>query len=168
MRLKEGKIFRNSINKESREILSKEYDKTKNDYYGFVKKHNEIGLKQVIITSEIMIKLIEVYVLSRKFNINRVEFMVNDSILDDEINRYLHDMKKDRANLVYLLNHLKFLSHDESIDIKSIELQGKEIETDKTCRLIIRVNGLFSISEYSYNDESEYLISKILEVLNDR
>lgn len=168
MKLKEGKIFRNSKNKENIEIFPKEYDKSKNDYYGFIKKYNEIGLKQVIITSEIMIKLIEIYTVSRKFNINKIDFIVEDSVLDDEINMYLHKIREDRANLVYLLDHLKFLSHDDSIDIKSITLQGKTINTDKISRLIIRVNGLFSISDYSYKNESDYLSDEISGILNDR
>jgi UTP-glucose-1-phosphate uridylyltransferase len=167
MKFKEGKVFRNSKNIKNIEIIAKEYDKTKNDYYGFIKKYNSLGLRQVIITSEIMIKLIEIYTVSRRFSINEIDFMVEDYVLDDEINMYLSNIKEDRANLVYLLEHLKFLAHDDSIDIKSITLQGQSINIEKEFRVIIRVNGLFSISDYSYGDESEFLVEKISDIFND-
>lgn len=167
MILKEGKIFRNSKNIATNiEIIVKEYDKAKDDYYRFIKEYNRLGLKQVIITSEIMIKLMEIYTINRKFNINKIDFIVEDSILNDEINMYLAKIREDRANLGYLLGHLKFLAQDDSIDIKSITLQGKAINIDKESRIIVRVNGLFSISDYSYHDESEFLRGIVSDIFN--
>lgn len=128
MKLKEGKIFRNSKKNTSNiEIIIKEYDKTKNDYYAFLKRYSDLGLKQVIITSEIMIRLIEVYMVEREFDIIKIDFMVEDDDLNNEINSYLSGVRENRAKLGYLLERLRFLTQDDSIDIKSITLQGKAL-----------------------------------------
>lgn len=167
MKLKEGKIFRNSKSvSKNIEIITKEYDKTKNEYYNFIKRQGNLGLKQVIITSEIMIKLMEHYIISRKFDIYKIDFIVEDKTLNDEINIYLSKIKEDRAILGHLLNHLKFLAYEDSIDIKSITLQGRARKIDKESRIIIKVNGLFSISEYSYQDESKQLENIISSIFN--
>ena len=78
----------------------------------------------------------------------------------------LTKIREDRANLGHLLEHLKFLAQDDSIDIKSITLQGKAINIDKESRITVRVNGLFSISDYSYHDESEFLKEMVSDIFN--
>ena len=81
MEMFQGKLFQNN-----KEITIKEYDVKKiHDYYKFVQENHNLGYSQVVITTEIMLNLIEYYFVKRKFNIIMFEFIDEDLELEAEI-----------------------------------------------------------------------------------
>lgn len=159
MKYKFGKVFK-KVYTNHNELAKFSYTPSEDNYYEFVKKQRDADFKQVIITSEMMIKIIEKYFLERKFKIKNVEFMIEDKILEKEVNEILEILKFDRGNFVLLLNKLMFLIEETSIDIKKIELNSSE--NKKIISFFIQVNGVFAINETIFDEESEKLI-EILE-----
>lgn len=127
------------------------------DYYAFVKSHTEEGMRQVIITSEIMLLLIEECFILRKFEIVSIEFMVEDEELDAEINAILNRMANDRVYWGELKSKLEFLNEQASIDIKKIKLKGMA-KNGRSFSMFFQVNGIFGISDFAYDEEKNYLL----------
>ncbi len=157
----QGKLFR-SI--QSGNIISLQYDTQKTEYYAFIKEATSAGLKQVIITSDIMISLLDYFIHMHKGIISGIEFFEEDSELSDDISSYLKSMKEDRAFWSILKEKLVFLSKEDSIDIKKIELSfllsGTFVWTS------IYVNGIFSTSDKNYSEIKRVLIDRLGELLH--
>lgn len=167
MRKKLGKIFVKYLY-EQKDIIAVPYDPAiEKDYYAFIKKNYDNDLIQFIFTSEIMAKLLNYYFLERKFTITKIDFMEEDESLTERIDSILDMINADRAYFSDLLNEIKFLIDVSSIDIKRMEFKFKNIETGKSLRMMVQVNGIFEIDENNYKAESTNL-EKLLELLYDR
>lgn len=156
MKNRYAKIFGTSF---ENKIVNIEYSPG-NDYYEFIREQREAGFKQIIITSEIMLKIIDEYFLNRKMNISSIEFMVDDDCLDKEVKSILNNMLSDRAYYNKLIDKIKFLIEESSIDIKKIELKGK-LEDNTVISIFIQVNGILGINEDHFEDEAKRLVNKI-------
>lgn len=154
-----AKIFKR-ISADKAKLVKVDYSPSQDDYYSFVKKHFDEGLRQVIITSEAMIEIAKEYFINRNFKISRIEFMIDDECLSDEIRNILEKLNNDRAYLGHLVDRLRFLIEESSIDIKKIELKGKA-ENNTSVSLFFQVNGVFGITDSSFEIESLKLIEKI-------
>lgn len=146
-----GKLFQD-VN--SRKILSFSYDLNK-DYYTLIREAQTKGYSQSIITSDIMIKLIEHFITEHKSIVTSIEFFVNDSDLELEIKALLNKMCKNSAYWGVLKNKLEFLTSTISIDIKKIDIKC----IDTSCLLSIYVNGVFTVTSTAYNDVSKEIAS---------
>lgn len=119
------------------------------EYYTFLKKCHQDGFRQIIITSEIMIKLIEHFVLEAKYTIYSIEFVEEDETLNDDISALLALVATDTAYLSKLLEQLHFLSEKSSIDIKRIYFKGRNTEK-QAVNFFIQSNGILGIDENSF------------------
>lgn len=163
-----GKVFRKIANNNNNniELVVKEYNQGEN-YYEFLRNNKKDGLNQIIITSDIMISIIEHYVVEREFNIISIDFIIEDESLNEDINEYMKMIKEDKLKVVYLLKHLNFLTQDESIDLKAIKLKGVCHEKEKSFILSIKVNGIFTIREDLFIIESTYLVNLLNGMINE-
>lgn len=156
-----GKIFR-LINSNQLKIepYNDEYD-----YYEFIKNERKKGYQQFIITSEYMIKLLEVYFLIRKFRIIDISFIEEDASLIEDIEYFLNKLKKEEHssdNFNILKKQLMVLNDEESIDIKKIVIQGRTLDCfDKETQITIMVNGVIFIDNESFFSEADYLITNL-------
>ena len=76
-----GKLFKNlSTNK----ICCFSYDEKQN-YYVFIQEILQQGYHQCIVTSDIMIKIIEHYILSGNVEVTSIEFMTEEDELENDI-----------------------------------------------------------------------------------
>lgn len=130
-----------------------------NDYYSLIKEAQNCGFRQCIITSDIMIQIIEFFMLKCKAELISIDFMIEDELLQDEINFILQKMKTNLAYWSTLKQKLFFISQNDSIDIKNIKLRCIE---DKPYLLSIQVNGIINISQNAYEDVVKTVI-KITE-----
>lgn len=149
-----------------KKIVPKPYDPAINkDYYSYVKRYCDKGFNQFIITSEYMMELLEYYFLERKFSITEIIFLEDDLELEENISWHLERLTEDRAYYNKLIDRLKFLFDDSSIDIKRIVLQGKLLDQKKGYMSIMaQVNGIYSIDlkqEEHFNEENKKIISII-------
>ena len=133
------------------------------DYLNFVKKQHEIGWRQVIITSEVMINLIE-KLKEDNLDLYDIEFMEDyESEIKNEIKDYIDLMKKEKSYFSIILKELYFLSERSSIEIKRIYFKGRN-ENNSVVRCFVQSNGIISVNDSSYNYISEK-IRRIVEEL---
>nr|WP_294490581.1 hypothetical protein [uncultured Anaerosporobacter sp.] len=150
-----AKLF---IHRDCTKIVNVVY--SSDEYYKIVKENCENGLKQVIITSDMMTKILHDYFFQKKYNITGIEFMEDDSTLNREINNILLKLKEDRAYINDLLNKINFLSEESAIDIKMIELRGRD-DQNQAVKIVILVNGVYSITDKVFEKESNDLLAMI-------
>lgn len=147
-----GKLFRNTV---SREIAAFPYDFSKN-YYALIQEAQKKGYEQCIITSDIMIELME-YFLMKQSTINSIEFFVEDTELESEINTIIRKIKTNGIYWESLKNKLIFLSTENSIEIKAVTIKSLEYI------IKIAVNGIFTVTSSFYGIISNELASFIGE-----
>ena len=112
------------------------------EYYDFLKKCHINGFRQIIITSEIMIKFIDYFVLDFNYEIYSIEFMEDDK-----------DLSK-------LKEQLLFLSEKSSIEIQRIYFKGRDAQ-GRALNFYLQSNGIFGINDAHYPIISE----KIAELM---
>ena len=103
---KYGKLFKGSS---TNRICYFSYDAREN-YYAFIQGMLQQGYHQCIVTSDIMIKIIEHYILSESVEVTSIEFMIEDDELEDDITNILKLMKKNSGYWEILKKKLSFLS----------------------------------------------------------
>lgn len=150
-----------------KDIVAIEYTmEDQKNYFNFVKSQTKQDMRQVIITSEIMLEILEKSILKKNIcKINSIKFAEEDSELDEEVNLYIKDINKDKNNLEKLLSKLECISSSSSIDIEEIEIIVNEKENDKFIKVKIWVNGIIEIEA---NDSRENRINYILEVIKSK
>lgn len=151
MKMKTGKLF---YGIEKKQVSVVEYDSSSGDYYALILEAQKKGCRQVILTSDIMIKIAEAFLTTESATITDIAFFVEDDNLQKEIAKLIELMRQNSAYWGALKDKLKFLSEDDSIDIKKISLQGKN---DGGFLISLFVNGVISISESAYSSLSEKL-----------
>ena len=140
----------------SKKVISISYDETKNDYYSFLKKQFEAGYRQIIISSEVMIEIINHAVLSEGLKISEVLLSEDDDDAQTEIAYYLDLISKNPAHFGSLVSKLAFLSDNSSIDIQRIAISGRTADK-RPVECYIQSNGIFAINSEMY----EYLEKKL-------
>ena len=144
---KQGKLFRNNA---SGKVECAEYDVNQN-YYAFIQDKQKEGYNQCIVTSDIMIEIMQCFLLNNRVEITSINFMVDDTILSS--------MKQNAGYWEILKNKLSFLSQNDSIEIKKVNYR---LLTGNGALFSIQVNGIVTISENQY-DAISNKISSIME-----
>lgn len=152
-----AKLF---INKSNNKIVKVKYSPGYDDYYTIVKENCTKGYKQIIITSKIMTSVIENYFYTKSYEIAAIEFMEDDITLKKEIDIILTKLKVEKAYFGVLLEKINFLSEESAIDIRSIELKGRN-DRQEAINILLQVNGIIGINEKCFEEESEILIKNI-------
>ena len=144
VRYDKGKLFR-KIDTFPQKITCLAMDDSV-EYYDFLKKCHINGFRQIIITSEIMIKFIDYFVLDFNYEIYSIEFMEDDKDLSEEINALLNMTSIRAAYLSKLKEQLLFKGRDA---------QGRALN------FYLQSNGIFGINDAHYPIISE----KIAELM---
>ena len=149
MALKKAKLFwkRGDCVKK---IIAVPYD-DKIDYYTFVKENHDSGFRQVIVTSEAMIWLIQKIIIG-KFRISEIEMAEDDDDLNQEISALLNLVKQNPVFLTELVSKLEFLAEKSSIEIQRIGFLGRT-ENGIAVQGFIQSNGLLGVS-YNVSDKA--------------
>lgn len=121
------------------------------EYYSFLKKQYDIGYRQIIISSEVMIQLIKEFVMNFGLRVYRIEFMEADSSLTNEIEVLLDHMKEQPILFAALLEKLNFLAETTSIDISRIYTSGKS-ENNIALNMFVQSNGIIGINDNAENE----------------
>lgn len=152
---KYGKIFKDSS---TNRICCFSYDEKQN-YYAFIQEMLQQGYHQCIVTSDIMIKIIEYYILNGNTEVTSIEFMIEEDELENDINNTLKLMKKNSGYWEILRKKLSFLSENDSIEMKRISFR----KTSENGSLFsIQVNGIVIVSDFDF-DNILKSISEIIE-----
>ncbi|EEA85990.1 hypothetical protein [Peptacetobacter hiranonis] len=143
----------------TRKVVCVDYDKEKEAfYYHFVKNQRSNGYRQIIITSELMIKIIDSFI-KKDFILYNIEFMEEDDDYFD-IQAIIKNESKLKENRVKLIKKLEFLAEETSIEIKRIYFKGKY--NNLFTKFFIQANGILAVNEESYLAIEKEII-KIIE-----
>lgn len=156
---KKAKVFW-KINSNPKHIFCLPFDDNM-EYYTFLKKCHNDGYRQVIITSEIMVKLIKDFVLKKELSVYNIEFIEEDNDLKDEISELLIEVHNDKSFFSELIEKLNFLSEKSSIDIQRVYFKGRN-SNNIAISLYIQSNGIIGIDSKNYDFISRE-ISNLIE-----
>ena len=112
------KIFKLFQEKNSNVVGIEYSSELQKNYFQFVESQYKKGLRQVIVTSKLMLKIIEEYFLNQNYRIIDINLGEEDFEMKDEIDNILKMIEKDRGKFFYLLKRLEFISNNSSIDIE--------------------------------------------------
>lgn len=140
------------VDSDVRKIHCISYDDN-TEYYTFLRKCNEDGYKQVIISSEIMIQFIREACLGKGHKIMKIEFVKEEAALEKEIQVILQLMDRNSAYFSDLVDKLKFLAEKSSIGIKRVYIRGLYAE-DYIESYFLQSNGIIGINKESFSQIS--------------
>ncbi len=159
MVFKKAKLFR--IKENMKEcIRSIPYDDTV-EYYTFLKECRAKGYRQVIVTSEIMLQVIRKACLENNYTIYKIEFAVEDSELEVEVQKLIQRTIKNPAYFCDLVEKIKFLLEQSSIDLRRVYIKGA-YEGSYTPVFFLQSNGILGINNEFYECLSKE-ISAVVE-----
>ncbi|MDK0572454.1 hypothetical protein P6P35_00790 [Clostridium perfringens] len=155
MDFQEKKIFRNIYDKRL-EAVNIPSDI---EYYNFIQKKSLDGLRQIIITSDLMLKIIKEYFLNNKAKIISFELMQDDEEFYINCKKNIEKMNCDRGYFQVFFEQVKYLYSKECIDIKSCRFKYRN-ENDNAIDITLYINGNLSIGK---NDSTEFEVKMLLE-----
>lgn len=159
MRNKYGKIFQNV---QSRELECFPYD-PQQDYYAMVQEHIRNGYHQTIFTSSVMLSLAEHFLLTHTAVITGIEFVSEDTELEDEIRSILAQMTNNGAYWEVLKKRLEFLSRYDSIDIKKVKIRCNQ---EAGFLATLQLNGIVIVSQNVYDAVTQEIKMVVGRVIN--
>lgn len=136
------KLFRKN---EDGSIHSFPYDQSKN-YYAFIQDIIAKGYTQCILTTDIMLKAADHFLLYKNGNVTGIQLYEDDDELAEQLDALINQLRTNKAYWSVLKEKLNFLS-DDAIDVEKIEICGNKYGSYK---VVFHVNG---IVEMSCNDE---------------
>ncbi|WP_270749686.1 hypothetical protein [Fusobacterium hominis] len=157
------KFFKFFIEKEKNIVAIPYLQEDQKKYFRFVKEQYEKGSRQIIITSKIMLKVLEEYFLNKKFRIVEIKFAEEDLELNQEIEKYLEEVEKDRGCFFKLLNKLEVIANNSSIDIEKIELVSSKRINEAYTSFSLKVNGIVIIDGNTIENDINSIIKNIKE-----
>ncbi len=156
------KIFWNNIENE-KIIHTIRWDETEMEYYAFIKSNIDEGYHQVVVNSEMMLGLVSLCAKKSNWSIVQIEMMEEDEEMKQELASLIDDTRDNKGAYLSLLEILKTLLEDDSIDIKRIYIQAKYEKQYEN--FFIQVNGLIGESSDNADCEKEVL-NYIREYMN--
>ena len=162
MKLEKGKLFRSSTATLKR-VCSRKWEESTTEYYSFIKSCKNEGYRQIIISSEIFIKLIEYFVIQLGFSIVKIEFMEDDDEFSKNISILILNMEKDRAFYSDLQDQLRSISEKSSVEIKRVTFKRRNISLAERC--FIQSNGVIGVNQESFDTISEQICTCVEECI---
>lgn len=130
-----------------------------------MREQHQKGYRQIIVNSEMMIKLLKVLTSDYSLSIVNIEFMEDNIELNNQIS-YLVDGVNDKKQgaINALIAQLSLISEESSIDIKSIEIKQTLRQNIKNpLYLKIQSNGIISTN----NENSGFLSTVVVKEIED-
>ncbi|WP_034538264.1 hypothetical protein [Carnobacterium inhibens] len=155
MELVQYKVFIN--NKNSRLDIIKILEK---DYYFFVRSTMNNGYSQIIISSDIMLKVLRKFFIEKKAKIVTIDFFEEDNDYKNQLELLISSVNRDRDYFINLMDELSFLSEKQSVDIKSIRIKYRK--NDKPIDISLSVNGLVKIGGNDKVDEEIIFLNEVI------
>lgn len=145
----------------NKDIEIVKWEEQTKDYYTFIKEQIANDHHQISITAELMLGYISKIATNETINISKIELMEDDSDENDELNEMVDLCRKNRGVLVNILNKLRYLEDESSIEIKRVYFT-EEIDNKKYESFYIQVNGVLG----STNNKI-VAISKLIEYMKE-
>lgn len=131
------------------------------EYYTFLRDCKAKGYRQVIVTSEIMLQVIRKVCLENGYSVYKIEFAEEDLELEQEVQNLIQMVAKNSAYFGDLIEKLKFLSEQSSIDLRRVYIKGS-YGGSRTPVFFLQSNGILGTNGESYESLSKE-ISAVVE-----
>lgn len=154
MQRKFGKLFRN-LNTNKLEFL--EFNQ---NYYNFAKKNSQNNHNQFHVSDELLIKIIEHFLLKENYEIISIEFFLEDDELNKEIIEILRYLKKNKKFWTVLKSKLLDLVQCDDIHIKKVSFKCL---IGNGSMFLIQKNGIIITSISDFDKISSILIKIVNE-----
>lgn len=161
MTFKKAKLFRFKKDQNER-ITCISYDDNE-EYYSFLREYRSKGYRQVIITTEIMIKIIETSVLNDNLFVYKIELAEEDEELEKEIDQLLTKTQHNSSYFALLLEKIQFLSERSSIDLFRVYVKNQYQESTSCLNFFLQSNGIIGIDSEHFENQSK----KICEIVEE-
>lgn len=151
MNNKYGKFFKQLS---TSEISCFQYDVQ--NYYKLIREKQKEGFTQCIITSNIMIEIMQYFIFKGNTDIIFIEFINENYEIKSQINSILELMNEDLIYWYRLKEMILFFSENNCNEIKKVEF--------KICdkfKFSILINGIFISPEIKFKDISD-IICKLI------
>lgn len=162
MKFEKGKLFRNST-ATFRKVCSRKWEESTTEYYSFIKSCKNDGYRQIIISSEVFIKLIEYFVVQLEFSIVKIEFMEEDDDFLENIDALISNMEKDKAFYSILQDQLKSISEKSSVEIRRVTFKRRNKMLAEQC--FIQSNGVIGVNQESFDSISDQICAFVEECI---
>lgn len=119
------------------------------EYYSFLRMQFEVGYRQIIISSEIMIEFIKDAVLNNNFSVYDILLSEDDEEMQNEVTQLLNLIEVKPVCFGTLLEKLSFVAENSSIDIQRISAKGR-MPDGQPVDFFVQSNGLFAANETAF------------------
>jgi len=162
MAFKSGKIFYD--NKYNIELFEIEQN---NNYYKYFRDKIDHGFKPIIISSNIMIKILKKYFTENKADIVSIVLLEEDPEYQANINNIITTVKSNRDYFIDLVEEISFLSENDNVEIKSLRFKYRK--NQELVDISITLNGSLNYSNNKSTEEElvgiKIILSEYLEWL---
>lgn len=148
------------IGDQTKEVIAIPYNDNM-EYYAFVKESHDADYRQIIVTSEAMIHLIQQIIIDR-FRVSKIEMTEDDDELNGEIDNLLNCIGQNPAYLPELMSLLSFLAERSSIEIQRVDFQGRTLD-DIAVMGFIQSNGLLGVSSEVFQETAKAISKEVRE-----
>ena len=143
-----AKLFQKKENNQD-DIYAIPYGKNE-EYYTYIRNMLLDGFEEIPITFEIMLETIKALCITKRYSIYKIEFDAEDEELDKEIGMLVKNATTNSKHLTKLMDRLKFLSEEYSVNIKRIYIKGK-YNGFNTANFFIQSNGIIGVNHECYD-----------------
>lgn len=159
MKFKQSKLFIDD-KKEIATVSIKQSD----NYYSNLRKYVNKGYKQIIVPSDVMIKVLKIYFKEKVARILSIELLEEDSDYSIQLDKIINSIEANRDYFVDLIEELNYLAEKSTIEIKSVRFKYR-IES-RPVDITISVNGILTYNESEISiKEIDNLNSLIIDLL---
>ena len=156
-RVNNGKVFIEMIG----------YDPLINtDYYKFIEEQANKGYIQIIVNSQLMLKLLSYYFVDKGFNVESIDLMEEDDCFNESYKGLIEIANNNRAYFIKLIERLNFLFNEDCIEIFKISLKKRDEELGSRY-ISIQSNGIVRVEENKCQEEMQDVKIQIEKILNN-
>lgn len=142
-------------------VCFKEYDSNTNDYFGFLERNLKEENEQLILTTDIILSIMEIYYRNYCYDITEINFFENCNIDEELINVSLKQ-NNDENKFLEFVKIFGVLRNENNIDICNLQLDKDSIDS----KIIIKSNGQVIIGSPNINTIVQELAEVIESIIN--
>lgn len=160
--IKRKLFWRSTHNHKS--VYVKTWNEVDLDYYAFIKSIANEGFHQIAVNAEMMVGLVSLIAENSNWSISNIDMMEEDDELNEELQALIKRTKSNRGTYITLIDTLKELVEESSLEIKRIYIEAKFNDVYED--LFVQINGLCGVS--GIDTEVEQKVASYIEEYMNR
>lgn len=149
------------------------FDSINNDAeidYKYIKKQINNGKKQVVLSSKVMMDILDdiyhkiVNEQLREFELKNIIFIDDDSELNSSIEEHIFKVKENIDNLLFLIEYINLLCSQESIEIRNISFNLRD-NNNNLYMLDLYVNGILYVQTFDEKINNKNILKYLSDII---